>query len=118
MAKLDRYPIPKVKDLFARLRKGCYYTKLDLSQAYQQVPLDDESKKLVVINTQRGLFRYTCHLFGIASASGIFHRVMESVLQGIDNVVYLDDILISGSTEECHLATLDEVLFRLDRAEL
>ena len=55
--KLDQYPIPKIEDLFAKLSGGKMFTKLDLSQAYQQVRLDAASKKLVVINT-RGLFRY------------------------------------------------------------
>ena len=69
VSKLDRYPIPKVEDLFATLQKGETFTKLDLSQAYQQLPLDEESKKYTVINTNRGLFRYTRLPFGISSAS-------------------------------------------------
>lgn len=57
--------------------------------------------------------------FGISSAPGIFQRVIESILQGVSGVViYLDDILISGSTEDQHLAALDEVLSRLDKAGL
>ena len=73
----------------------------------------------MVINTHRGLFRYTRLLFGIASAPRIFQRVMECVLHGISGVVvYLDDILITGETEEEHLQTLDEVLSRLDKAGL
>ena len=55
VAKLDRYPIPRVQDLFAKIGGGKTFTKLDLSQAYLQVPLDEESKKYVVINTQKGL---------------------------------------------------------------
>ena len=43
--KLDRYPIPRVEDLFAKLSGGKSFTTLDLSQAYLQVPLDDESRK-------------------------------------------------------------------------
>ena len=75
--------------------------------------------KYVVVNTHKGLFRYTRLPFGIASAPGIFQRVIESILQGIEGaVVYLDDILITGSSEEAHLKTLDEVLSRLDRAGL
>ena len=119
VSKLDRYPIPKIDDLFARLSKGKLFSKLDLSQAYQQLTLDEESKKYVVINTHRGLFRYTRLPFGIASAPGIFQRVIESLLQGINGVVvYLDDILITGDSEEAHLKALDEVLSRLDRAGL
>ena len=73
----------------------------------------------MVVNTHKGLFRYTRLPFGIASAPGIFQHVIESILQGIEGaVVYLDDILITGSSEEAHLKTLDEVLSRLDRAGL
>ena len=116
---VSRYPIPKVEDLFARLSKGKHFSKLDLSQAYQQVPLEEDSKKYVVINTHRGLFRYTRLPYGISSAPGIFQRVIESILQGIDGVVvYLDDILITGASKEAHLKTLEEVFSRLDRAGL
>ena len=59
ISPLDNYPIPKVEDLFARLAKGKQFTKLDLSQAYQQLPLDEESKQFVVINTHKGLFQFT-----------------------------------------------------------
>ena len=94
VAKLDRYPIPKIEDLFAKLSGGKTFTKLDLSQAYLQVPLDEESRKLVVVNNHKGLFRFTRLPYGVSSAPGIFQRLMENVLQGIPNViVYLDDIL-------------------------
>ncbi len=119
VAKLDRYPIPRIEDLFAKLCGGKTFTKLDLSQAYLQVPLDDESKKLVVVNTHRGLFRYTRLPYGISSAPGIFQRLMESVLQGIPHViVYIDDVLVTGATDEQHLQTLGVVLQRLEKAGL
>ena len=90
VAKLDKYPIPKVEDLFVKLTGGCTFTKIDLSQAYLQVPLDEESKNYVVINTHKGLFKYTRLPFGISAAPGIFQRVMDNILQGIPGVaVYL-----------------------------
>ena len=68
-----------------------------------------------MINTHRGLFRYTRLPFGIALAPGIFQLVIESLLQGIRGVVvYLGDILITGKSDEAHLKALDEVLSRLD----
>ena len=95
------------------------FTKLDLSQAYQQVRLDAASKEFVVINTHRGLFRYNRLPFGVSSAPGIFQRMMENLLRGIDKVVvYIDDILITGTFEEDHLSTLEEVLKRLQDAGL
>ena len=121
VSELDRYiyPIPKIEDLFARLSKGKHFSKIDLSQAYQQLLLDDNSKKYVVVNTHKGLFQYTSLQFGISLAPGIFQRVIESILQGVSGViVYLDDILISSSTQEQHLAAPDKVLSRLDKAGL
>ena len=113
-AKLDRYPVPKVEDLFATLSNGKLFTKLDLRQAYQQLLLDDESKKYVVTNTTKGLFQYTRLPYGISSAPGIFQREMEHLLQGIPGVVvYLDDILVTGQDETSHLRTLETVLSRL-----
>ena len=82
---LDKYPIPRVEDLFAQLAGGKMFTKLDLSQAHQQLPLDEELKSYVVINTHKGLFHYP---YGISSAPGIFQRVMESLLQGIPGILY------------------------------
>ena len=57
VSKLNRYPLPKVEDLFATLAGGRVFTKLDLTQAYQQLKLDEQSQKYVVINTHMGLFR-------------------------------------------------------------
>ena len=116
-AKLEKYPIPRIEELFASLAGGKLFTTLDLSHAYLQVSLDEESRQFVTINTHRGLFRYKRLPFGVASAPSIFQRVMESLLQGIPGVcVYIDDILITGSTETEHLHNLSQVLSRLQSA--
>ena len=113
-AKPDVYPLPRVEDLFATLAGGKAFTKLDLAQAYQQIPLEESSKQYVTINTHKGLFRYNRLPFGVSAAPSIFQRIMENLLQGIPHVsIYLDDILITGTTETEHLNTLDEVLSRL-----
>ena len=71
-------------------------------------PVDEESKRLVTINTQKGLFQYTRLPCGISSAPGMFQRLMESLLQEIlDVVVYRDDILVAGKTKAEHLKRLD-----------
>ena len=115
--KVDKYPIPKIEDLFSSLSGGKSFSTSDMSQAYQQVILDEPSKKLVVINTSKGLFQYTRLPFGISCAPGIFQRVMDSLLKGIPGVVvYLDDILVTGPSEEEHLSSLKQVLTRLQEA--
>ena len=66
------YPIPQVEDLLSKLAGGKVFTKLDMSQAYQQLKLDETSRPYEVINTHKGLFRYTYLPYGISSAPGIF----------------------------------------------
>ena len=86
-------------------------TKLDMSQAYLQLQLDKESRKLVTIKTHKGLFQYTRLPFGVSAAPGVFQRCMDSLFQGCKGVsVYLDDILVTGSTIDDHLQNLDKVL--------
>ena len=93
---------------------GKKFTKIDLSHAYLQMMLDDESKKFMVINTHKGLYQYTRMLFGISSAPVIFQRVMDTILQSLSKVLcYLDDILITGATDQEHIRNLQEVLKRL-----
>ena len=92
-AKTDSFPLPRIDDLFASLAGGQASSKLDLAHAYLQLELDDESKKLVTINIQKGLFQYNRLSFDVSAASSIFQRTIEGVLQGISNMcVYLDDI--------------------------
>ena len=115
--KVDTHPIPRIEELFAAMSGGVSFTKLDLSHAYLQLQLDESAKEYLVINTHKGLFEYTRMPFGVASAPSIFQRTMDNLLQGLEHVVvYIDDILITGRTEEEHLRTLGKVLQILEEA--
>ena len=117
--KGDKYPIPNIQDLYAKLSGGQIFSKIDLSHAYQQLMLDEESPMLTAINTTKGLFVYNRMPFGISAAPGIFQRTMERLIQGIPmTVVYLDDILVTGHTPEEHHTHLKQVLERLQKAGL
>lgn len=116
---VEQYPLPKTQDLFAKLAGGLQFTKLDLSQAYQQVQLEENSRRYLTINTQKGLYLYNRLPYGVASAPAIFQKIMDQVLQGMEGVIcYLDDILITGRDTESHLANLEEVLKRLETYNL
>ena len=111
---VNQYPLPKVEDLFATLASGRKFTKLDLSQAYLQLELHPNSMKYCTVNTHQGLYQFTQLPFGIASAPALFQKVMDSILQGVPGALcYIDDILVTGPTEEAHLANLEKVLKRL-----
>ena len=69
--------------------------------------------------THKGLFQYNRLPFGVASAPAIFQRTMETLLRDLKGVsVYLDDILVTGSTIEEHVQNLDAVLDCLEKAGL
>ena len=111
---VPEHPMPTADDLFTQLNGGEKFTKLDLSSAYQQVLLDEESRKYVTINTHLGLFRYTRLPFGVASSPAIFQKIMDSVMNGLQGVGgILDDLIITGSNDETHFRNLEGALERM-----
>ena len=112
--EIGQYPLPKPEDLFASLSGGEKFSKIDLTQAYLQMLLEEESREYVTVNTHMGLFRYTRLPFGIASAPAIFQRTMDTILQGLSHVqCYIDNILVTGADDKEHLHNLEEVLAHL-----
>lgn len=96
---VPQYPIPLPEDVFVNLQGGKRFTKLDLKNAYQQLPTT----------------RYKRLPFGIASSPAIFQRTMDIILQGLEHVAAIqDDILITGKDDEQHIQNLNTVLSRLD----
>jgi hypothetical protein len=116
--KVDQYRLPKIEDMFAKLVVGQRFKILDLTQAYLQLPLHENSKELVTINTHKGLYRYIRMPFGIASAPAIWQRTIEEVLQGIPGIqVMLDDMIITGKDDQEHLQNLEKVLSNLKNTD-
>ena len=109
----QQHPIPNPTDLLSSLSGGQIFSKLDLRQAYAQLPLDEGSKRYCVISTHRGLYAYTRLPYGVSSAPSIWQRVIEQIVQGIKGVVvYFDDLLISGADRAEHDERMGEVLSR------
>ena len=106
----NRRRIGRVKwrrSISAITRDGCYYN---------QVPLKEEARKLTTINTHRGLYQWNRLPYGVASSPAIFQEIMDKVLQGLPAVVwYLDDILVTGTTDAEHIRNVNEVLMRLEK---
>ena len=91
------------------------FSKIELSNAYQQMELNENSQQYRTVNTHQGLFAYQCLTYSIASVPALFQSTVVQMLQRMDNVrCRTDDILISTDPHE-HLQILDEVLTRLER---
>ena len=74
--KINQYPLLRPEELFATLNGGEQFTKLDFSEAYLQLELDEKSQQFMVINTHKGLFKYTRLPF-IAATPAIFQQTMD-----------------------------------------
>lgn len=108
---VEQYPLPHMEDLFATLAGGKKFSKVDLSQAYLQMHVDEQSRKILTVTTHKGQFRYCRLPFGITSAPAIFQRAMDQILSGLKgDQCYLDDVLVTGSNDEEHLQILDATL--------
>ena len=112
---VKEYPLPTPEELFVSLAGGKLFSKLDLSQAYIQVFMDEASTDYLTINAHQSLYVYNCLPFGVTSAPVIFQKLMDTVLQGINGITrYIDDILVSSASEETHFKILD-VFARLEK---
>ena len=112
--KVDQYPLPRIHDIFASLGGGKHFSMNDLRSAYLQMEMDDESKTLLTLNTHKGLYRLNRLAFGIASAPAMWQRVMDQLLSDIPKTqCIIDDIIVTGETDDEHLRNLEMVLQRL-----
>jgi len=111
---VTQYPLSRVEDLFECVSGGCTFSKLDGSDAFHQVEIDDCCKKYLVINTHRGLFRYNVLPQGIASSPAIFQELMDRMLKDVPmSGSFIDDCICSGRTDSQHLQHLREIFERV-----
>ena len=115
----DGYRLPNVQELLSKLTQGSQprvFSCLDLSGAFNQLLLDEDSAKLLVLNTNRGLLATKRLTYGVKVAPAQFQAAMDKILAGVPNVCcYIDDILVATKDESKHLEILEKVLARLEK---
>uniref|UniRef100_A0A914NH21 RNA-directed DNA polymerase n=2 Tax=Meloidogyne TaxID=189290 RepID=A0A914NH21_MELIC len=119
----DHFPLPRLETIMEKIGNCCYYSSLDLSSGYLQIPLTQEASRKCGLITEEGVFQMTHLPFGLRNATAAFSRTMSHVLSGVENVLaYVDDILVYTKSPEFpnHLKTLRNVFerFRLFNLKL
>ena len=85
-----------------------------MAEAFLQIELDEESQQYLMVNMHKDLFWYKRLPFGVSSASAIFQRAMDTILQGLSRVVYYqDDVLVTGLNTEEHIKNVEHVFDRM-----
>ena len=116
---VHKHPIPRIDDIFGVLQGGKTFSQLDLKHAYMQIPVNEESRAFLTIVTHRGLYRYTKIAEGIASGPGDFQEKIENCIRDCAGAIaFLDNIYVSGSTNEEHMQNLTSVCARLEESGL
>ena len=111
----DSYPLPRIDDTLHALQGKPgerWFTTMDLSSGYWQVPVHPDDRQYTAFVTYEGLFQFKVIPYGGTSAPATFERLMETVLAGLNHkicLVYLDDIICFSDSFEKHLEHLGTI---------
>jgi hypothetical protein len=117
----NKYPLPKIEDLFDQLNGAKVFSKIDLRTGYRQLKVRESDIPKTAFTTRYGLFEYTVMSFGLTNAPAYFMNLMNKVfMKFLDKfvVVFIDDILVYSKTEEEHAEHLRLVLGTLREHQL
>jgi hypothetical protein len=112
----NKYPLPRIEDLFDQLRGASVFSKIDLRSGYHQLRIRPSDIPKTAFITKYGLYEFMVMSFGLTNAPAYFMYLMNSVFMDyLDKfvVVFIDDILIYSQNEQEHEEHLRKVLQRL-----
>jgi hypothetical protein len=117
----NKYPLPRIEDLFDQLRGASVFSKIDLRSGCHQLRIRPSNIPKTAFITKYGLYEYTVMSFGLKNVPAFFMNLMNSVFMDyLDKfvVVFIDDFLIYSQNEEEHVDHLKMVLQRLQEHHL
>jgi hypothetical protein len=117
----NKYPLPRIEDLFDQMKGASVFSKIDLRLRYHQLKIRESDIPKTAFHTRYGLYEYTMMSFGLTNAPTYFMYLMNKIfMENLDKfvVVFIDDILIFSKTEEEHEKHLRMVLEKLSSNQL
>ncbi|GJW10661.1 reverse transcriptase domain-containing protein [Tanacetum coccineum] len=117
----NRYPLPRIDDLFDQLQGSSIYSKIDLRSGYHQLRVREEDIPKTAFRTRYGHYEFQVMPFGLTNAPAVFMDLMNRVCKPyLDKfvIVFIDDILIYSRDEKEHEEHLKTILELLKKEEL
>ncbi|GJV75536.1 putative reverse transcriptase domain-containing protein [Tanacetum coccineum] len=117
----NRYPLPRIDDLFDQLQGSSVYSKIDLRSGYHQLRVREEDIPKTAFRTRYGHYEFQVMPFGLTNAPAVFMDLMNRVCKPyLDKfvIVFIDDILIYSKNKQEHEGHLKLILELLKKEEL
>ncbi|GJT02831.1 putative reverse transcriptase domain-containing protein [Tanacetum coccineum] len=117
----NRYPLPRIDDLFDQLQGSSVYSKIDLRSGYHQLRVREEDIPKTAFRTRYGHYEFQVMPFGLTNAPAVFMDLMNRVCKPfLDKfvIVFIDDILIYSRNKKEHEEHLKAILELLKKEEL
>ncbi|KAI3795060.1 hypothetical protein L1987_37704 [Smallanthus sonchifolius] len=117
----NKYPLPKIDDLFDQLQGASWFSKIDLRSGYHQLKVREEDIPKTAFRTRYGHFEFRVMSFGLTNAPAAFMDLMNRVCRPMLDrsvIVFINDILIYSKNEGDHACHLKEVLEALKKEKL
>lgn len=117
----DAFPLPRVDDMLDNLKGSKYFTILDLSNGYWQIPMKASDKDKTAFCTSQGLYHWKRLPYGPINGPKALNRLMKIVFSGLtwkQLMIYFDDLFVYSPSFEQHLVDLDLVFSRIRAAHL
>ena len=117
----NKYPLPKIEDLFDQLNGARVFSKIDLRTGYHQLKVRESDIPKTTFTTRYGLYEYTVMSFGLTNTPAYFMNLMNKVFMDyLDKfvVVFIGDILVYSRSEKEHEEHLRMVLGTLREHQL
>ncbi|KAD4584296.1 hypothetical protein E3N88_21897 [Mikania micrantha] len=117
----NKYPLPRIDDLFDQLQGASWFSKIDLRSGYHQLKVREEDVPKTAFHTRYGHYEFLVMSFGLTNAPAAFMDLMNRVCRPMLDrsvIVFIDDILIYSKNEADHACHLSEVLETLRREKL
>nr|GFC39697.1 putative reverse transcriptase domain-containing protein [Tanacetum cinerariifolium] len=117
----NRYPLPRIDDLFDQLQRSSLYSKIDLRSGYHQLRVQEGNIPKTTFRTRYGHYEFQIMPFGLTNTPTVFMNLMNRVCKPyLDKFVifFIDDILIYSKDEKEHEGHLKAILELLKKEEL